>query len=113
MKLRPGTSFFEYAFELSTNQSISFCAEGTEILCLSGLIWITWAGGREKCLAQDQTLTIKNRCKICLQAFDHSKIRILRTPEENPGLRSGLADSAAGFGRLGNRALSFLSSITL
>ncbi len=99
--------------KLSNNQTICFCVEEVNIICLSGVIWITWAGGREKCLTQGDSLVIKNHFKICLQAFNTSRVRILRPPQKKLGMRRKVVELAAGFGGLGNRALSFLSLIAL
>lgn len=103
----------ENDLKLSTNQTICFNAEEVNITCLSGSIWVTWAGGREKCLIQGDAQVIKSHSKICLQAFDPSRVRILKTPTEYFGIRQGVVGIAAGFRGIGNRAVSFLSSIAL
>ena len=96
--------------KLSMNQTICFNAEEINIICLSGVIWITWAGGREKCLTQGDSLVIKSHFKICVQAFNPSRVRILRTSKKYFGMRQGMVELAAAFGGLGNRAFSFLAS---
>ena len=67
----------EIDLKLSTNQTLSFNTKEVNITCLSGSVWITWAGGREKCLAQGDAQVIKSHSKICLQAFNPSRVSIL------------------------------------
>ena len=74
MKLNPKQSL-----HLAKNQVLSICAEEINILCTSGIVWITWAGGHEKCLTPGESLAIQSHIKICIQAFTVSRIRILET----------------------------------
>jgi hypothetical protein len=73
MKLNP-----EQSFQLSKNQALSLCAGEINISCIYGIIWVTWAGGQEKCLTQGESLAIQSHIKICIQAFTVSSIRLLR-----------------------------------
>lgn len=87
----------ENELHLSSNQTVCFSAEQVHIICLSGAVWITWAGGREKCLTRGDSLVMTSRFKICLQAFTPSRVRILETPGKTVGIRRGMAELAAGF----------------
>lgn len=74
MKLSP-----EQSFQLAKNQVFNICAGEVNISCISGIVWTTWAGGREKCLTQGESLVIQSHIKICIQAFTVSSVRISRT----------------------------------
>lgn len=82
MKLNP-----EQSFLLSKNQTLDICGGEINISCISGIIWITWAGGQEKCLTQGESLVIQSHIKICIQAFTVSSIRLLRTQTRFLGIQ--------------------------
>lgn len=79
MRSEKMTSNPEQSCQLSKNQTLSLCAGEVNISCVSGIAWVTWAGGHEKCLAQGESLAVQSRMKICIQAFTDSHIRVLRT----------------------------------
>ena len=69
----------EQSFQLSENQILNIRSGEINLSCTSGIIWITWAGGHEKCLTKGESLVIESHINICIQAFTASSIRLLRT----------------------------------
>ena len=77
----------EHCFQLSKNQTLTICAGEINISCISGILWITWAGGREQCLTHGESLAVQSHIKICIQAFAVSHIRLLRTQTRFLGIQ--------------------------
>ncbi len=63
---------------LSKNQVLSFKGRSVRIKCLSGTVWVTWPGARDKILSSGEILLINTKGKICMQAFSNARVVILK-----------------------------------
>lgn len=113
---------------LPQNQTLDLSPGEVRVLCLSGTIWITWAGAREKCLTRGDSLIVDSHINICIQAFRPSTLRLSRPQQKVLGMgfpqigwagsvgsagRTGLEGWAIRFRRFRDRASAFLDTVML
>lgn len=93
---------------LPQNQTLDLSPGELRVLCLSGTIWITWAGAREKCLTQGDSLIVDSHINICIQAFSPSTLRLARPQQKVLGMglpQIGCAGSGGSVGSVGRARL--------
>lgn len=113
---------------LPQNRTLDLSPGELRVLCLSGTIWITWAGAREKCLTQGDSLIVDSHINICIQAFSPSTLRLSRPQQKVLGMgfpqigwagpggsvgRAGLEGWVVWFRRFRDRVSAFLDTVML
>ena len=62
--------------QMLQNDLISFKGKEVLIICLDGLLWVTYANGTEYMITKDQSFIVSSTGTTCIHAFQESTLQI-------------------------------------